>query len=284
MKFLTTYQVASELETIIKEAKKELTLVTPYLNIPHIIYERLRSATKRGVKLTIIYGKSELNWDEEERIKELENLELYFFKELHAKCYYNERSLVLTSMNLYDYSARNNREMGILVNKNKVYKDAVAEVEDIKGFSELEFSSIFEPEQEKEVDNENVDDLLLTRLKEIFPDRIFKHGELWDDKTCVCHNYSEKMDVHVSHRVSVVLHFPKYRLKELHNNHQRQSKGWDHFEGFQLYWNNVDQPVYLYPDRNYEIWNNEDYKVRYSFLREGIGQLITYLGELQSNH
>lgn len=29
MKFLTTYQVASELETIIKEAKKGPTLVTP---------------------------------------------------------------------------------------------------------------------------------------------------------------------------------------------------------------------------------------------------------------
>ncbi len=278
MKFLTTYQVASELETIIKEAKKELTLVTPYLNIPHIIYERLRSATKRGVKLTIIYGKSELNWDEEERIKELDTLQLYFFKELHAKCYFNERSLILTSMNLYDYSTRNNREMGILVNKNKVYKDAVAEVEDIKSFSELEFSSITSVKAENEAIDEN--QRLLTRLRETFTDKQFEIGELWGDITCVSYNFADSIDVHVSHRISLIFHLPKYRLNKMYESHHVHYKGWDHFEGFQLYWNSIDQPVHLYPDTNYDIWSCKDYREKFDYLKTGIDQLIEYIKNL----
>jgi hypothetical protein len=142
MKFLTTYLVASELETIIKEAKKELTLVTPYLNIPNILFQRLQSAAARGVMITIIYGKSELRNNEENRIKTLPGLELYFFKNLHAKCYFSERAMIISSMNLYDYSEKNNREMGILINRgNKIYKDATEETLDIKALSELNYRS-----------------------------------------------------------------------------------------------------------------------------------------------
>ena len=36
-------------------------------------------------------------------------------KNLHAKCYLNEKEALLTSMNLYEYSQEHNDEMGILV-------------------------------------------------------------------------------------------------------------------------------------------------------------------------
>ena len=37
---------------------------------------------------------------------------------LHAKCYFNEQNLVISSMNLYDFSEVNNWEMSILIDKD----------------------------------------------------------------------------------------------------------------------------------------------------------------------
>ena len=53
---------------------------------------------------------------------------------LHAKCYINEESMVITSMNMYEYSENNNWEMGILIRKQddaKVFEEAIREVESI---------------------------------------------------------------------------------------------------------------------------------------------------------
>ena len=45
----------------------------------------------------------------------MKNLELRFCENLHAKCYFNENLMVLTSMNLHQFSQSNNREMGVLI-------------------------------------------------------------------------------------------------------------------------------------------------------------------------
>jgi len=63
----------------------------------------------------LIYGKDELNLEDLERIKELKNLELYFCENLHAKCYFNENLMVISSMNLHEFSQTNNREMGVQI-------------------------------------------------------------------------------------------------------------------------------------------------------------------------
>ena len=61
----------------------------------------------------------------------LENLSLYYYHDLHAKCFFNEQEMVIGSMNLYNYSARN-REMGILLQAdNDAYQEARVEVASI---------------------------------------------------------------------------------------------------------------------------------------------------------
>ena len=55
-----------------------------------------------------------------------------FVNELHAKCFLNERKALVTSMNLYQYSQKNNEEIGILVTREadgELYKDVVNLVE-----------------------------------------------------------------------------------------------------------------------------------------------------------
>ena len=117
--FLTTNGTSSQIENIIMDAKKELTLVSPFLQLSKTFYERLKDAVNNGVKIRIVYGKDELKPNERNSLADLETIELYFFENLHAKCYFNEQSMVITSMNMYEFSEKNNREMGVYVTKDK---------------------------------------------------------------------------------------------------------------------------------------------------------------------
>ena len=135
-KFLTTQGTSYYLENIIINANKWLVLISPYLNITKNFLLRLQDASGRKVKVMIIYGKNELKSDEKKKIQSLENISLYYCKNLHAKCFLNEVSMVITSMNMYEFSEKTNREMGILIQKDtdtdkKIYEDAVREVKSI---------------------------------------------------------------------------------------------------------------------------------------------------------
>lgn len=132
MRFLTTDDVTAAIGQLIREAQEELVLVTPYLKLPKTIAERLIEVDRRDVPITLLYGKDKLADGERKTLEQFSNLSLRFYKDLHAKCYYTERGLVLTSMNLYTYSVQNNREMGVYVEAgSEVYKQAVAETESI---------------------------------------------------------------------------------------------------------------------------------------------------------
>lgn len=94
----------------------------------------MKDASKKGVQIKIVYGKDELKPNEKNSLAELENLSLFFFENLHAKCYLNESRMVITSMNMYEFSEKTNREMGVLIDRNsdkEIYEKAVAEVKSI---------------------------------------------------------------------------------------------------------------------------------------------------------
>lgn len=128
--FLTTNGTSYNIENIIIDAKSNLILVSPYLQISKTFYERLKDASNKGVLIKIIYGKDELKPNERNSLAELKNVELFFFENLHAKCYFNESTMVITSMNMYEFSEKNNREMGVLIDKTRdkeLFEKAVAE-------------------------------------------------------------------------------------------------------------------------------------------------------------
>jgi len=93
--------------------------MSPYLQVNRRIKEELIDKDKFELDIRLIYGKVELKSDELDWIKDLENMRLYYNEYLHAKCYLNENKAIITSMNLYDYSQKNNIEMGILVDKEE---------------------------------------------------------------------------------------------------------------------------------------------------------------------
>jgi hypothetical protein len=139
--FLKTTDISARLDNIIRESRagENLVLVSPYVRISPRLIDNLMRADKRGVKITLIYGKNKLDPKEEEKLNVLRNLSLRFKENLHAKCYYNEKQLIITSMNLYDFSETTNDEMGVLVQRDEdeaMYDQAVEEVALIQESSE----------------------------------------------------------------------------------------------------------------------------------------------------
>ena len=139
-KFLTTVATSSEIESIITHAKRDLYLISPYLQLSDNIVERLVEASnKRRVTLHIIFKDSEnIRKEEITALSGIKRLELYYCEKLHAKCYYNETNMVITSLNLYQFSERNNREMGVLIEKDKdreVFAEAEKETKSIINIS-----------------------------------------------------------------------------------------------------------------------------------------------------
>jgi hypothetical protein len=64
-------------------------------------------------------------------LNKIPRLEIRDLPRLNAKCFYNEKSMIITSLNLFE-SQINNREMGILLTRErapKAFADAVSEAE-----------------------------------------------------------------------------------------------------------------------------------------------------------
>ncbi len=132
--FLTTKGATAKLEEIIYQANKEIILCSPFLQINDDFYERLFDANEKEIKISFIYGKNELNPSEEQKLAALHNAKKYFCENLHAKCYANEKKMLITSMNFYDFSMQNNKEMGIFItreNDQDLFENAMNELQSI---------------------------------------------------------------------------------------------------------------------------------------------------------
>jgi phosphatidylserine/phosphatidylglycerophosphate/cardiolipin synthase-like enzyme len=140
-KFINTRKAVSEIEDLIKNAGEKLTLISPYLRLSKDFKELLTYRNNKDKKTIVIFGKQELNPDEMKFLQGLRFLILKYNEDLHAKCYVNEDKMVITSLNLYAFSMANNKEMGVLIDKNdsadtQLFEDAMKEVDYINETSQ----------------------------------------------------------------------------------------------------------------------------------------------------
>ncbi|GEC95405.1 hypothetical protein ZRA01_14780 [Zoogloea ramigera] len=133
-KFLNTSATNYFLEELIKEARDRLILISPFLKLNDRMKELLADKNRLKIDVRIVYGKSELQPEEINWLKELTYVRTSFCKNLHAKCYMNEELCIVTSLNLYEFSQINNNEMGVLIRRaddTELYKDAYEEAQRI---------------------------------------------------------------------------------------------------------------------------------------------------------
>lgn len=135
-KFITGKELAEEVYDVIHEAKKQLLILSPYVKLDDY-FKNLFSRHKNNSELHIIvaFGKNKKNPERSLKSEDLEyfkdfpNVSIVFIPTLHAKYYANEKKGIVTSINLYDYSFKNNVEFGVvseskLIGGSAVDKDA----------------------------------------------------------------------------------------------------------------------------------------------------------------
>lgn len=118
--FLTSYDLNAKIASVIKNAEENLILISPYIKFSKPIKRDLEQLIdKPMVRLVIVFGKNSddyfksLSKVDFEFLKTLPNIEIRHEPELHAKAYMNDGEVILSSMNLYDYSQSNNIEFGV---------------------------------------------------------------------------------------------------------------------------------------------------------------------------
>ncbi|MDN3699340.1 phospholipase D family protein [Vibrio cortegadensis] len=157
-KFLNTSATNYYLEELIKNASERLILISPFLKLNDRIKELLEDKDRMKIDIRIVYGKSELQPEEINWLKELSFVRTSFCKNLHAKCYINEESCIITSLNLYEFSQVNNNEMGIFVDRNEdseIYRDTYDEAQRIIRISDEVRISLEKVESNRFEDNDN---------------------------------------------------------------------------------------------------------------------------------
>ncbi len=133
-KFLNTSATNYFLEELIKGASDRLILISPFLKLNDRVKELLEDKNRLKIDVRIVYGKNELQPEEINWLKELSFVRTSFCKNLHAKCYLNEESCIITSLNLYEFSQVNNNEMGVALNRGEdaeLYREAYDEAQRI---------------------------------------------------------------------------------------------------------------------------------------------------------
>ena len=172
-KFLNTSATNYFLEELIKNATDRLILISPFLKLNDRIKELLQDKNRLKIDVRIVYGKNELQPEEINWLRELTYVRTSFCKNLHAKCYLNEESCIITSLNLYEFSQVNNNEMGVALSRSEdteLYREAYEEAQRIIRISDevrMSLEKVAKDEvqvQETEVEDNGLEKLTSSKL------------------------------------------------------------------------------------------------------------------------
>jgi len=137
VKFLTTNGVSAALDDLIKTSKQRLYLISPYLQISKNLRGLLKEVDAQPIIDIILVCRKDAKWSPDDISffqEQLRNVKIRSLEGLHAKIYMNEHSALVTSMNLYQHSQQQNREVGLLytidADKN-IYEEIFNEVKRI---------------------------------------------------------------------------------------------------------------------------------------------------------
>lgn len=308
-KFLNTHGLSDWMGRIIDETQHELIIISPYLQISNILFQKLLNADKRGVEVIFIYRtlnnrgsiddynnkKSNLEY-ELGKLKAIDNLNLMHHPNIHAKCMYNENYLLVASMNFYEYSEKNNREMGVLFHKNHlpeftddgwgdnsddelIFEEALEEIIEIKNGAEMERASsetikegfelnILKNSQEKREE-------FLKLVNKIF---IHKKFILDAENRFLCKSYIDRVDILWDYRIEFNLKFEASKIKSNYSKYYSKIKELEYMiEGFKIYWNKPEC-IYLYDDLKHSLWkrvNNETDEIQ--LRKKGVEEMINFI-------
>jgi hypothetical protein len=284
--FLNTQKLNEWIPKIISETVRELVIIVPYIKASEKVYKQLCEANQRGVETILVYREDQLSKTEKEKFTKLDNLNLFYHPNVHCKCYYNERYLLITSMNMYEYSEQNNREMGILLEREKcqgsVFTEAVDEIRQIVN------SSTFERKSRETIDEGFIFNIIRTEREKVEEgcrniNRYFHHktfsasqslNNVW---SCKCVDYNDGMNVIADEqRFRIELNFKEDKLERVFNKFTSYNQEYV-ISGFKIYWNCHKSDISFYKDKRHPQWNVKGEKELYEVWQDGLDKFGKHL-------
>jgi hypothetical protein len=296
-KFLNTGLLSEWIERLIDETERELIILAPYINMSDVIFQKLRDANNRGVETIVVYRENKLHDKMKEKLRGIDNLNLMHHPNLHAKCFYNEKYLIVGSMNLYEFSVKNNREMGILLRRfsdqidgryisadeDEVFTDAVDEIRNVIKSAEMEKPSRETTELGFEMDIIKTDAEktleMCKKYNKYFINKFFEPSDTEGHYNALCRNYYDKVDVNIcGRRISVLFNLPDSHLNTIRREFMMRSYDEFMYPGFKFYWNdNTPTSAYLYFDHKRRDWSSADDTSRYGAVKDALSKFIADL-------
>lgn len=119
-KFITGEHLEDKIYDIIWNSEKVLLIVSPFIKLDNY-FKKLFNKHQNNplIHLILVFGKNEnevkrsMSMADFEYFKKFPNVSIIYVPKLHAKYYGNEKQGVITSINLYDHSFKNNIEYGV---------------------------------------------------------------------------------------------------------------------------------------------------------------------------
>ena len=118
-RFVYGDELNNELIKLVQRANKFLFFVSPYIKLSKRLKDELKAINHvESLNVMVLFGKNRddvaksLPYEDLTFFQKFPNVDIRYEPQLHAKYYGNESTSILTSMNLYDYSIKNNIESG----------------------------------------------------------------------------------------------------------------------------------------------------------------------------
>ena len=122
IKFIRDWEIPSEILNLIEDSEEYVVIVSPYISLWDNLTFSLEKSIKRKVLIKWYYREGEVK---PKVINELEKIgvKMKGIGNLHSKLYVSEKLGIISSMNLYEYSSKSNREIGLVTDRGGLLKD-----------------------------------------------------------------------------------------------------------------------------------------------------------------
>jgi len=105
------------IEDIIKKSEETLSISLPLFRLSETLFGLLKEAAERGVHITIIFSTDELDPVEKSLIAKLPHIQISCYSELNSKCYFNEKDMIITSVDIHNFQDKTSGDMSISLNR-----------------------------------------------------------------------------------------------------------------------------------------------------------------------
>jgi hypothetical protein len=284
------------IQTVISNADAEIVMVVPYLKVSPFIFDSMVEANRLGKEILVIYREDSLNDYEKKKLLSLHNLTLMHHSDVHAKCYFNEKETVIGSMNLYEYSEKFNREMGVLISneyQSQFYSDMLDEVRSLLKAATIERLSRKKVATGFKYNLLTLDDEKLkpyiNLINDLFINKEFELERLGRWTTIKCYPYLEDIQVEIDYKYeNEKYQFNRFVITFLMDEniiefiHSRFIQNYRTPDFFRLFWDHYKARPTIYPPTNKREFLSEldfvsqvkDQKPNLDFFMKSLNEII----------